>query len=468
MRNAKIQIWIRWSKLSIAASAVVLLNTCSPLPSLIDQVKTLGELRVATRSSPLSYYLAEDGTPQGPEYDFARQFAEELGVKLKITPMRSYGEIYAALTSGRVHLAAAGLKVPSRSIPGIEFGPTYQRVREHLIYRRGATRPGSLADIGNGELEIAAGSSHAKALSAARDQLPELVWVEDATTNSQALLEGVADGTIDYTIADSTEFAFAHDEHPDLRIAFDFPGSQSLAWAASDRYPEFRQAMGAYFAELNHNGELAAVVSRYYGHSEDAELAEAPDFMRNLQSRLPLYKKWFEEAADESSQDWRLLAAIGYQESKWNPHAASGSGALGLMQLTMQSATAVKVANPTDPRQSIFGGARYFRSIYEKIPAHVPEPDRTWFALAAYNIGYGHVEDARVLAQKAGHDPDSWDDVRQFLPLLSQEQWYTQTANGFARGSEPVRYVDSVRSYVDLLEWAGTGSSQGRNGPVLN
>jgi membrane-bound lytic murein transglycosylase F len=446
----------------------VLLNTCSPLPSLIDQVKTLGELRVATRSSPLSYYLAEDGSAQGPEYDFARQFAAELGVKLKITPMRSYGEIYAALSSGHVHLAAAGLKVPPRSIPGIEYGPTYQRVREHLIYRRGATRPGSLADIGNGELEIAAGSAHAKALSAARDQLPELVWVEDATTNSQALLEGVANGKIDYTIADSTEFAFAHDEHPDLRIAFDFPGSQSLAWAASDRYPEFRQAMGAYFSRLNQSGELAAVVSRYYGHSEDAELAEAPDFVRHMQSRLPLYKKWFEEAADESSQDWRLLAAIGYQESKWNPRAASGSGALGLMQLTMQSATAVKVADPADPRQSIFGGARYFRSVYEKIPAHVPEPDRTWFALAAYNIGYGHLEDARVLAQKAGRDPDSWDDVREFLPLLAQEQWYTQTANGFARGSEPVHYVDNVRSYVDLLEWAGTGSTTARNRPTLN
>jgi membrane-bound lytic murein transglycosylase F len=341
-------------------------------------------------------------------------------------------------------------------------------VREHLIYRRGATRPASLADIGNGELEIAAASSHAKALSVARDTLPELVWVEDATTNSQALLEGVANGTIDYTIADSTEFAFAHDAYPDLRIAFDFPGSQSLAWAASDRYPEFRQAMGAYFANLHGTGELAVIVNRYYGRSEDAEFAEAPDFMRHLQSRLPLYKKWFEEAAEQSSQDWRLLAAIGYQESKWNPRAASGSGALGLMQLTMQSASAVKVANPEDPRQSIFGGARYFQRLYEKIPSHVPEPDRTWFALAAYNIGYGHLEDARVLAQRAGRDPDSWDDVRQFLPLLAQEQWYTQTENGYARGWEPVRYVDNVRSYVDLLEWVGTGSASGRGGPALN
>jgi len=436
-----------------------MLGTCSPLPSLIDQIKTLGELRVVTRVGPLSYYLGPGGTPQGPEYELARRFADELGVRLQITPVHSYGEVYAALASGRAHLAAAGLKVPVRPIAGIEFGPVYQRVREHLIYRRGAARPGSLAEIGDGDLEIPAGSAYAKALSAARDSLPELVWVEDATTSSQALLESVADGTIDYTIADSTEFGFAHDAHPDLRIAFDFPGSHSLAWAASERYPEFLHDLGFYFSSLNNVGELAAIVKRYYGRSEDAEFAEAPTFMHFLQSRLPLYKKWFEEAAAQSSQDWRLLAAISYQESKWNPRAASASGALGLMQLTLESASALKVANPTDARQSIFGGARYFRQLYEKIPSHVPEPDRTWFALAAYNIGYGHLEDARVLAQKSGRDPDSWEEVRKFLPLLAQEYWYTQTENGYARGSEPVRYVDNIRSYVDLLEWVGTGGT---------
>ena len=176
--------------------------------------------------------------------------------------------------------------------------------------------------------------------------------------------------------------------------------------------------------------------------------------MQHMQSRLPLYKQWFVEAAEQSSQDWRLLAAIGYQESKWNPRAASSSGARGLMQLTVEAATASKVTDLSDARQNIFGGARYFRQVYEKIPSHVPEPDRTWFALAAYNIGYGHVEDARVLAQRAGRDPDSWQDVRQYLPLLEQERWYTQTENGYARGREPVRYVDNVRGYRDLLEWA--------------
>lgn len=440
-----------------------MLNTCTPLPSVIDQIKTLGELRVVTRDSPLAFYRDADDLPAGPEYDLARRFADQLGVKLRITPLPSYAEIYGALTSGRAHLAAAALKVPAKPIPGVEFGPIYQRVKEHLIYRRGAVRPGSLADIGNGDLEIAAGSAHAKNLRAARDALPNLAWVENASTDSQVLLDGVADGSIDYTIADSTEFALAHDAHPDLRIAFDFPGSQSLAWAASSRDPSFLNDMNVYFSRLNSAGELAAIVKRYYGRSEDLQFAGNPGFLKHLQSRLPLYKKWFVEAAAQSSQDWRLLAAIGYQESKWNPTASSSAGAKGLMQLTTDGATAAKVTNPADARQSIFGGARYFSQVYSKIPNHIPEPDRTWFALAAYNIGYGHLEDARVLAQKAGRDPDSWRDVREFLPLLEQEFWYTQTENGYARGWEPVRYVDNVRDYRDMLEWAWGSSGASLN-----
>ena len=458
VRNPEHSIsWARWSKISMASSAALLLGTCTPLPSTIEQIKILGELRVVTRDSTLAYYRGADGTPQGPEYELASRFAGELGVKLIITPVRSYAEIYDALTSGRAHLAAAALKVPANPIAGVAFGPVYQRVQEHLVYRHGAQRPGSLADIGRGDLEIAAGSVIAKTLRAARGSLPNLAWVENTGTDSQPLLDRVADGSINYTIADSTEFALAHDAHPELRIAFDFPGSQSLAWAASTRDSGFLDDVSGYFSRLKSGGQLAAIVQRYYSRSEDLQFVASRGFMRHLQSRLPLYKKWFEEAAKQSSQDWRLLAAIGYQESKWNPGASSAAGAKGLMQLTVDTAMAAKVTDPNDPRQSIFAGARYFRQVYSKIPAHVPEPDRTWFALAAYNVGYGHLEDARVLAQKAGRDPDAWEDVREFLPLLEKEVWYTQTVNGYARGGEPVRYVDNVRDYRDMLEWVWGG-----------
>jgi membrane-bound lytic murein transglycosylase F len=459
--------WGRASKAGVAISAAMLLGTCAPVPSVYQQIKILGELRVVTRNGPLAFYRDSFDSPQGPEYELAQRFADELGVKLKITSVHSYAEIYAALRTGRAHLAAAGLKVPLQAVPGVAFGPTYQRVREHLVYRRGAARPNSLADIGNGDLEIPANSAYARSLRAARDAIPELAWVENRSTDSQSLLEGVAHGDIDFTIVDSTEFALAHEEHPDLRIAFDFPAGQSLAWAASTRDPDFLRDVTWYFSRMQTDGELAAIVGRYYDRAEDPELAaSAGSFMHHLQSRLPLYQKWFEEAALQNSQDWRLLAAIGYQESKWNPEAYSTSGAKGLMQLTEKSASLAKVANPSDARQSIFGGARYFQYVYSKLPARIPEPDRTWFALAAYNIGYGHLEDARVLAQKSHRDPNSWDDVREFLPLLEQEYWYTQTENGYARGWEPVRYVDNVRDYRDMLEWAWDIS--GRRAVALN
>jgi len=448
-----------WAKLALAASAVTLLGTFSPVPSLIDQIKTLGELRVVTRNGPLAFYRGADDMPEGPEFELARRFASELGVRLKITPVRSYTEIYSAITSGRAHLAAAGLKIPSAPIPGVVFGPAYQTVREHLVYHHGADRPSSLAEIGGSDLEIVADSSHALTLYAERQAIPDLVWVENASTDTQALLDGVANGSIDYTIADSTEFSLAHDVHPELRIAFDFPGDESLAWAVSARDRDFLRDIDNFFARISSTGELAAIVQRYYGRAENLEFVGPRGFMRDMQSRLPLYRKWFEEAAVQSSQDWRLLAAIGYQESKWNPSAASPSGAKGLMQLMGMSLSAAQVSDPKDPRQSIFGGARYFKLVFDKIPSHVPETDRTWFALAAYNTGYGHLEDARVLTQKAGRDPDSWQDVREFLPLLAQEHWYTQTENGYARGWEPVRYVDNVRGYRDLLEWVWGGSA---------
>jgi membrane-bound lytic murein transglycosylase F len=424
--------WPRFTKPAVAVCAAGLLTTCAPLPSTIDQIKALGELRVVTQTGPLAFYRGADGMPEGPEYELARRFADELGVRLKMITVGTYTQIYSALRSGQAHLAAAGLKIPAQPITGIEFGPAYQFVSEHLVYRHGSKRPELAADIGAGELAVAR---------------------QESGMDILRQLDAVAQGRIGYTVADSTEFALAHDVNPQLRIASDFGGRESLAWAASERDPGFVRAMNGYFGRINLDGELTAIVHRYYGRAERVEFGESEVFLHHLQSRLPLYRQWFEEAAEQSREDWRLLAAIGYQESKWDPRAANPSGARGLMQLTHQTAGETNVSNPIDARQSIFGGARYFRQVYEKIPAHVPEPDRTWFALAAYNIGYGHLEDARVLAQKAGRDPDSWQDVREFLPLLAEEHWYSQTENGYARGWEPVRYVDNVRGYRDLLEW---------------
>jgi membrane-bound lytic murein transglycosylase F len=181
------------------------------------------------------------------------------------------------------------------------------------------------------------------------------------------------------------------------------------------------------------------------------------NFLGHVQTRLPKYVDWFQEAATLHDVDWRLLAAMGYQESKWDPSAVSYTGVRGLMQLTEDTAALIRAGNRLDPRSSIFGGARYLASLIRKVPPRIPEPDRTWFAVAAYNVGFGHVEDARILAQQAGRNPDRWEDVREFLPLLAQERWYTRTQRGYARGWEPVAYVDNVQAYLNILAVAGIG-----------
>jgi membrane-bound lytic murein transglycosylase F len=162
---------------------------------------------------------------------------------------------------------------------------------------------------------------------------------------------------------------------------------------------------------------------------------------------------WFQEAAAETGLDWRLLAAIGYQESRWDESATSPTGVQGLMMLTAETAQRVGIRNRRDPRESILGGARYFGVVDRTIPKRIADPDRTWLALAAYNVGYGHLEDARILTQRRGQDPDSWPDVRANLPLLAQERHYRTLRRGYARGWEPVGFVRNVQTYAELLRW---------------
>lgn len=452
-------------KTVLATCSFLLLGTCQRAPTTLEQVLALKELRVVTRNSPMAYYLGAEG-PEGPEYDMVRAFAAELGVALYIYPAASFAEIRHQVASGRAHIAAAGLTTNNAWGPAVIFGPAYQQVRQHLVYVQGKHRPRSFAELNGSDLQVAAGSAQSETLRRVRtgnpDRTGDLTWTERRSDALQLLGE-LADGKIDYTLADSTEFALARNLHPQIRVAFDLVPGEQLAWVLNARDTSLLERTQAFFDRISTNGLRAAVLQRYYGQLERFERVDARNFIEDVQRRLPRYRRWFEEAASGIGEDWRLVAAIGYQESHWDPAAVSYTGVRGLMMLTEQAAQQMGVQNRDDPRQSIHGGARYYASVREKIPARIPEPDRTWLALAAYNIGFGHLEDARILTQLAGRDPDSWQEVRTFLPLLAQEQWYMQTKRGYARGWEPVRFVDNIRNYIDILGWLVADS-----GPTLN
>lgn len=271
------------------------------------------------------------------------------------------------------------------------------------------------------------------------------------------LLLDIADGELDATLVDSNIFKINSQFYPGLKIGFTLPDVQHQAWAFLPGDDDsLLEKSRSFFKLISGNGELVDIQKRYQVNGNDLDRVGMFQFMKQVRKRLPPLIPLFQEVAQAHDLDWRLLAAMGYQESHWNPEAASVTGVRGIMMLTNRTATALGVTDRLDPEQSIDGGARYFLRMRKRIPIRIPEPDRSWMALAAYNMGMGHLRDVRKLTQKQGGNPDRWQDVNERLLLLSQEKYYRETRYGYARGYEARQYVDNIRSYYDTLVWMET------------
>ena len=434
----------------LAAIALgTLLSTCSSPPTLLERIQRTGELRVVTRNTPAAFYYGAD-EPRGIEYELARGYAEKLGVGLRIY---IDDQVFPDLQIGKAQIGAASLTVADARKELVTFGPAYQTIQPQVIYRRGTARPHRLGDLVGTRLEVVANSSHAALLASLRKTEPLLSWVEHPRTSSEELIRRVAEGEIDYTIADSHLFELLRHFYPDLRVAFTVGPVNQIAWALPKDADDLRESIAAYFAEISATGELDRILDRYYFASREFDYVSSRAFIRHVDTRLRLYRDYFLEAERSTGIDWRLLAAISYQESHWDPDAVSPTGVRGMMMLTEHTAETMEVNDRNDARSSILGGAHYFLRTNRQVPERIGEPDRSWLAVAAYNVGYGHVEDARILTQSQGADADRWDQVRERLPLLSDEDWYRRVPRGFAPGKSAVDYVDSVRRYYEILMW---------------
>jgi len=439
-------------RLMLAVILCLILSACSGPPSLLEQVEQQHQLIVITRNGSTTYFEGPEG-PTGFEYDLAKRFADYLGVELHIVVPPNFNDILPLVSLGDAHLAAAGLTITERRKEKVRFGPVYHTITPQLVYRSGSVRPKTLADL-NGTLEVVAGSSHEERLEALSQQYPDLRWQSNHEQDSEELLAMVWQQLIDYTVADSNELSVNRHFYPELKPAFDIAEPQSLAWAfpkTADK--SLYMAAVTFFNKIRRNGILAQLVERYFGHVENFDYVGTRRYQAHVEQRLPAYRELFVEAGKAVGMDWRLLAAIGYQESHWDPDAVSPTGVRGLMMLTRDTARDLGIDNRLDPAQSIIGGAQYLLRLRERIPERIPEPDRTWLALAAYNVGLGHLDDARILTVKNKGDADKWVDVKKNLPLLSKKKWFQQTRHGYARGREPVRYVENIRTYYDILVW---------------
>ena len=430
-----------------------LIGTCSSPPPLLDQVLETGELRVVTRDSPTAYTISPDG-PSGPEYDLAQAFADELGVTLIIEPVASVSEILPKLLSGEAHMAAAGLSITDSRREYLNFGHPYESVDVHLIYKLGTGKPRSINDVLDRSIEVMASSSHVDLLESIQTSYPSLEWTENADIEVAELMTKVAMGEIELTVADSPDFNIQRHFYPDLRIALDLDIGDPVAWGFPKGTADTLLARADDFLiSADRAGMLAQVHDRYYGYTKKFDYVGTRNFIRHFENRLPRYREMFENAGEEWDVDWRLLAAIGYQESHWRAKAVSPTGVRGIMMLTLDTAAYLGLDDRLDPKSSIFGGAQFYARQTERVADSVPDPDRAWMALAAYNVGFNHIKDARTIVKQQGGDPDTWIDMSEALPLLSQRKWYSKLPYGYARGWEPVLYVNNIRAYYNILKW---------------
>ena len=325
-----------------------------------------------------------------------------------------------------------------------------------MIYKAGETRPRSLEDLEGMSVAVLAHSSHDSLLRSLADEDRDwLKWDTVATNDPLDLLMRVVDDRVDVAIVDSRDFYVQQNLVPRLKVAFDLGPEQEVVWylGRNGRDSALLQTVNEHLQASVDSGVIEALRHHYFDRDDTISRIDSQTFVTRVRRNLNDYRQLIEIVAQEQNLPWELLAAISYQESHWDPNATSRTGVRGMMMLTLGTAKELGVTDRTDPGQSLRGGARYFRKLRRRLPDDIHEPDRSWLALAAYNIGMGHLEDARVLTERRGGDPHLWEDVMSALPLLEESTHYSTVRYGYARGMEAVRYVQNIRHYYNILRW---------------
>ena len=427
----------------------LLMTSCSQ-SSQLHRLQQQGELIVAMRQ-PAAYHQLHNRP--GFNQELIETFARTLGLSVRFTLVTDTDHLLADLQQAQVHMAVGLMNSPA-TFPGIHFSDSYQQVSTQLIYRYGEAKPKSLADLAPGGLHILDEPYYREILQAAVAQYPELSWETAASAHIDSLLQQINQGQVRYGLANTADLTVGRQYYPYLMSAFTLGEPQPLAWAFPAQGDDsLRQAANRFLHRWRENGTLGYLHERYYGHLNRFGFVDKQLFRRHWRERLPKFRALFQAAGLQTGLDWRLLAAMGYQESHWQADAVSPTGVRGLMMLTQATATQVGVTDRTDPAQSILGGADYLHSLQNRLSDRISGDDRLWFAMASYNVGLGHVRDARKLTERQGGNPNLWVDVKQRLPLLRDKKYHSTLPHGYARGDEPVTYVDNIRYYYDLLTW---------------
>lgn len=437
------------STTAVVIAVVAVLVALARAPTSLDRILERGHITVLTQNTQHTYYVTR-GEPAGFEYELAAAFARHLDVDLAVET-RPWSALIPALLGGEGDFIAASLTETATRRRNLAFSDPYLIVRQQLVVHVTRRDVRTLADLNGMRVQVRAGTSYAERMREliAGGLQAELVLHADRPTED--LIRAVAAREIEATVADTHVARLNRRYYPDVRLAFPLSGPEPLSWAVRPEDTSLRREMNRFLADIKETGRFDRIYDRYYGNTEVFDYVDIKTFHERIETRLPRYESIFRREASRHGFDWRLIAAMAYQESHYHPLATSYTGVRGLMQLTEATAADLGIANRLDPEQSIRGGVAYLHWLTGRFSDIPDERDRLLFSLAAYNVGYGHVRDAQELARKRGLPAAEWQSLERVLPLLSNPTYYRTLTHGYARGTEPVRYVNRILEYYDIL-----------------
>jgi membrane-bound lytic murein transglycosylase F len=419
----------------------------------LHKILKAGQVTVVTRNTPHCYYIYRDEA-MGFEYELAQEFAAYLGVDLKIKIVENWKRMLPELRNGTAAIIAAGITITPKRQKRVAFSDGYMDIRQHIISHRNHTRIKNIADLSGKTVHVQTATAYQERLEELRRQGLDLRIQLHKDLPTEELIQQVAEGEIELTVADSNIAKLNQRHFPQAVMAGAISDLKQLGWAVHPDAHQLRKKINSFFASIRKSGRFDEIYNKYYGDVENFDYVDLRAFHRRIKSRLSRYSPFIKAAARKHGFDWRLIAAQAYQESHLNPRAKSRAGAKGLMQLLSSTARSLEVTDIYNPVDNINGGVRHLKNLYEHFDTATGE-DRLMIALAAYNVGQGHIQDARNLAAKKKLDPDSWESLSEILPLLRYRKYYKHAKYGYCRGSEPVIYVKQIMIYYDILKRQG-------------
>ena len=433
--------------------ALPLFASCDKKNAL-ERIKESDRIIMITRNNGHCFYTYQN-QPMGFEYDLAKAFSKYLGVDLHVVTTH-WEELLPSIEGGEGDFVAASLTIMSSRAKQVDFSDPYLAIQQKVVLNQRNRSIKVLEDLGGKTVHVRKGTSYEERLKELQAEGRKIKIKTYDDTPTEELIEMVAKREIEVTIADSNVALLNRRYHPDMKIGFDIEEPQSLGWAVKKGEKELLEQINAFFKKIKADGTFNKIYEKYYARVEVFDYLDLKKYHRRIDTRLDTYKPLFQKAAAKYGFDWRLIAAVAYQESHFDPKAVSPMEAEGLMQLIKGTAEEIGVQDRMDPGQSVMGGTKYLRELYSRFKT-AKDPDRLLLALASYNVGRGHVLDAQKIARRKKMDPNSWTALEQTLPLLRHEKYFSKAKHGYCGGTQPVRFVERVLSYYDILKKEGIG-----------